>query len=89
MEQTLPKLKTNLDTNLLKLVAVVCMLLDHFGGTFFEQIPAFRWAGRLAFPLFCYCMTVGMLYTHDIKRYLPFCIRLRLYYSYSDIHQKM
>ena len=70
MEQTLPKLKTNLDTNLLKLVAVVCMLLDHFGGTFFEQVPAFRWAGRLAFPLFCYCMTVGMLYTHDIKRYL-------------------
>ena len=60
MEQTLPKLKTNLDTNLLKLVAVVCMLLDHFGGTFFEQVPAFRWAGRLAFPLFCYCMTVGM-----------------------------
>lgn len=59
MEQTLPKLKTNLDTNLLKLVAVVCMLLDHFGGTFFEQVPAFRWAGRLAFPLFCYCMTVG------------------------------
>lgn len=43
MEQTLPKLKTNLDTNLLKLVAVVCMLLDHFGGTFFEQVPAFRW----------------------------------------------
>ena len=78
MEQTLPKLKTNLDTNLPKLVAVVCMLLDHFGGTFFEQVPAFRWAGRLAFPwigrlafpLFCYCMTVGMLYTHDIKRYL-------------------
>lgn len=60
MEQTLPKLKTNLDTNLLKLVAVVCMLLDHFGGTFFEQVPAFRWAGRLAFPLFCYCMTVGI-----------------------------
>ena len=52
MEQTLPKLKTNLDTNLLKLVAVVSMLLDHFGGTFFEQVPAFRWAGRLAFPMF-------------------------------------
>ncbi len=24
----------------------------------------------MAFPLFCYCLTVGMLYTHDIKRYL-------------------
>lgn len=52
MEQTRPKLKTNLDTNLLKLVAVVSMLLDHFGGTFFEQVPAFRWAGRLALILY-------------------------------------
>ena len=68
LPQEQPRLKTNLDTNLLTLVAVVCLLLDHFGGTFFEQVPAFRWAGRLAFPLFCYCMTVGMLYTHDIKR---------------------
>lgn len=24
----------------------------------------------MAFPLFCYCMTVGLLYTHDIRRYL-------------------
>lgn len=64
------KLRTNLDTNLLKLVAILSMLLDHVGSVFFPQIPAFRWAGRLAFPLFCYCMTVGMLYTHDIKRYL-------------------
>ena len=66
MEQTLPKLKTNLDTNLLKLVAVVCMLLDHFGGTFFEKVPAFRWAGRLAFQQNNNKMTVGMLYTDDI-----------------------
>ena len=49
MEQTRPKLKTNLDTNLLKLVAVVSMLLDHFGGTFFEQVPAFRWAAGWRF----------------------------------------
>ena len=38
MEQTRPKLKTNLDTNLFKLVAVVSMLLDHFGGTFFAGV---------------------------------------------------
>ena len=40
------------------------------GGTFFPEYPVFRWIGRLAFPIFCYCMTVGMLYTRDIKRYL-------------------
>ena len=64
------KLKTNLDTNLLKLVAVIAMLIDHVGGAFFPTVPVFRWIGRMAFPLFCYCMTVGLLYTHDVRRYL-------------------
>ncbi len=68
MEQ--PKLKTNLDTDFLKFIAIISMALDHFGGEFFPQYPIFRWLGRLAFPLFCYCMTVGMLYTRDIKKYL-------------------
>ena len=70
MEPQERKLRTNLDTDLLKLVAIAAMLVDHIGGAFFPEIPVFRWIGRLAFPLFCYCMTVGMLYTHDIKRYL-------------------
>ena len=65
-----PRVKTNLDTNLLKLIAIVSMLIDHIGGAFFPETGAFRWIGRLAFPLFCYCMTVGLLYTRDVKRYL-------------------
>ncbi len=63
-------LKTNLDTNLLKLIAIISMVVDHVGHVFFPQYPVFRWVGRIAFPIFCYCMTVGMLYTHDIKKYL-------------------
>lgn len=51
MEQTLPKLKTNLDTNLLKLVAVVCMLLDHFGGPFLSRSLPF--AGRAGWRSRC------------------------------------
>ena len=70
METQERKLRTNLDTDLLKLVAIAAMLLDHIGGAFFPETPIFRWIGRLAFPLFCYCMTVGLLYTHDIRRYL-------------------
>lgn len=64
------KLQTNLDTDFLKLIAVLSMTADHFGSAFFPQYPVFRWIGRLAFPIFCYCMTVGMLYTRDIKKYL-------------------
>lgn len=36
----------------------------------------------MAFPLFCYCLTVGMLYTRDIKRYLA---RLGLFALISQL----
>lgn len=65
-----PRLRTNLDTNFLKLIAILAMLIDHIGGAFFPEVGWFRWVGRLAFPIFCYCMTVGLLYTRDIKKYL-------------------
>lgn len=65
-----PKVRTNLDTDFLKLIAIASMLIDHIGGAFFPEVGVFRWIGRLAFPIFCYCLTVGLLYTHDIKRYL-------------------
>ena len=64
------KLKTNLDTNFIKIVAIISMTFDHVGNVFFPEYPVFRWIGRIAFPLFCYCLTVGMLYTHDIKKYV-------------------
>lgn len=64
-----PRVKTNLDTNFLKLIAIISMLIDHIGGAFFPEIGWMRWVGRLAFPIFCYCMTVGLLYTNNIKKY--------------------
>lgn len=64
------KLKTNMDTDFLKIIAIIVMVIDHVGDVFFPQYPVFRWIGRIAFPIFCYCLTVGLLYTHDIKKYL-------------------
>ena len=66
----MPKLKTNLDTDFLKLIAILSMVIDHVGTAFFPEYPAFRWAGRLAFPILAYCLTVGLLYTRDIRKYL-------------------
>ena len=45
-----PKLKTNLDTDLLKLIAILSMVIDHVGSVFFPEYPVFRWIGRLTFP---------------------------------------
>ena len=68
-QQAAPKLQTNLDTNFLKVIAILSMTVDHVGSAFFPQYPVFRWIGRMAFPIFCYCLTVGLLYTRDIKKY--------------------
>lgn len=69
-ESERPRLQTNLDTDFLKLIACAAMLIDHVGDALFPGAQLFRIIGRVAFPLFCYCMTVGLLYTHDIRRYL-------------------
>ena len=67
MELSRP-IRLNQDTNLLKLVAIITMMIDHMGKMLFPQYPIFRIIGRIAFPLFSYCMAVGCTYTHDFKR---------------------
>ncbi len=54
----------------LKLLALILMLIDHIA----EFIPGtpiwFHWLGRLSAPLFIFCMTWGLSYTRDRKKYL-------------------
>lgn len=73
---TTVKIKQNLDTNFIKLVAVISMFIDHFSKEFFPDNVFFAMIGRIAFPLFAYCIVVGCLYTHDIKKYM---IRLTVF----------
>lgn len=60
----------NRDTNLLKLVAMISMLIDHTGKMFFPQYQIMRIIGRLAFPLFAYCIAVGGVYSKNRLKYL-------------------
>ncbi|NLM13522.1 MAG: fimbrial assembly protein [Epulopiscium sp.] len=64
-----PKISSNLDTNFLKLIALVTMLIDHIGHVFFPDKIVLRIIGRISFPLFAYCIVVGFLYTTNIKKY--------------------
>ena len=60
----------NRDTNLLKLIAMISMLIDHVGKMFFPQYRIMRIIGRLAFPLFGYCVAVGCVYSRNRLKYL-------------------
>ena len=60
----------NTATGILKLNALFFMLIDHLGAAVFPQIPEMRILGRLAFPIYCWCMTVGFHYTRSVPRYL-------------------
>lgn len=64
------KIRQNLDTDTLKQKAIFCMVLDHVGKVFFPDNIFLAIIGRIAFPLFAYCLVVGCLYTHNVKRYL-------------------
>lgn len=62
--------RTNQDTDLIKLLACIFMFIDHAGKMLFPQIPQMRLIGRLAFPMFAYGIAVGAVYTRDPLKYL-------------------
>ena len=64
------EVRLNTDTNLIKLVAMAAMLVDHLGAAVFPQYRVMRIIGRIAFPIYAYCIAVGCVYTRDIGKYL-------------------
>lgn len=72
------QVRLNTDTGLLKLVAMLAMLCDHAGKMLFPQYPIMRIIGRLAFPIYAYCLAVGCVYTRNYLNYLKRIILLAL-----------
>lgn len=68
----------NADTDLLKLVAMVTMLIDHLGKMCFPQYRIMRIIGRLAFPIYAYCIAVGCVYTRNHLKYLTRIVLIAL-----------
>ncbi len=59
-----------MSTTSLKIVAVLCMVLDHTQ-FFFSSFPIqFRYIGRLAAPIFIFCSLIGFDNTRNRKKYL-------------------
>ena len=60
----------NTNTGLLKLIALAFMFIDHAGKMCFSAIPEMRILGRIAFPLYCWCLVVGAANTRSFPKYL-------------------
>ena len=65
----LPRVAGNTDTSFLKIVALIFMIIDHVGVAFFSGVPELRVLGRIAMPLYAWCLVVGIEYTHSALRY--------------------
>lgn len=67
---TLPQGMQVLDGTMLKLIAMVCMAFGHVGDNFFpDQVWAVA-VGRIAMPIFAFCISEGFSHTRDKRRYL-------------------
>ena len=82
---------------ILKIIASVCMLLDHIWAVFTSSTPLyFTWIGRIAFPIYAYMIAQGCKHTNNINKYLlrlgifaliseiPFDIAFMHYYTMDD-----
>lgn len=58
---------------MLKIIAIIAMVIDHCGSALFsgtEYYTVMRMIGRIAFPIFAYCIAVGANYTSSMPKYL-------------------
>lgn len=72
--------RTTFTTSKLKIIALVCMTIDHIGHVFYVPMlyatPSLAWlyyllrtVGRIAFPLYAFMIAKGCIFTSNIKRY--------------------
>ena len=71
-----------LDGTALKLIAMVSMVIDHVGAVFFPAAAWMRMVGRLAMPVFSFCVAEGFAHTRDKKKYL---LRMGVFALLSEV----
>jgi len=67
--------KISLTGNKLKIIAIVTMLIDHFGYYFQIDMPngmyiVLRAIGRISMPIFAFLLVQGFFYTKNLKKYI-------------------
>ena len=75
MDLTIRKEHTGLTSNVLKIIAIIAMTIDHIAWAVFPSFSTHPVAivmhilGRIAFPIFCFLMVQGYIYTKNFKKY--------------------
>lgn len=60
-----------LNTNILKIIAIITMIVDHMLKMhFLPNNIIFIIIGRIAFPIFAFCVSEGILHTHNKMKYM-------------------
>ena len=71
-----------LNASHLKLIAMVCMLIDHTWGVLVTDHQWMNCVGRLAFPIFAFQIAEGYAHTKNFKKYL---LRMFLFALVAEI----
>ncbi|WP_400241441.1 TraX family protein [Niallia sp. JL1B1071] len=81
-----------MSTSILKIIALIAMIIDHYG-EFFPNTPEYlRWIGRISIPIFIYCVFIGIQHTSNKKLYffrlymagvIMFCINLTINHNFE------
>lgn len=53
----------------IKIIAIITMLCDHFSDSIIGHISILNVIGRIAFPLFAFQLVIGYCHTNNIKKY--------------------
>ncbi|MBQ3164883.1 MAG: conjugal transfer protein TraX [Lachnospiraceae bacterium] len=76
------RLQKGITASTLKWIAVISMLIDHFGIAIYWQLEKhvystyeiFRYLGRIAFPIYCFLIVEGFFLTKNVWRYVGRCL---------------
>jgi hypothetical protein len=55
--------------DILKIIAIITMTIDHIGAILYPTVDLFRIIGRIAFPLYCYLLVLGVESSRNVKNY--------------------
>lgn len=86
-------LKKGLSSNLIKIIALITMTIDHFGVMLYPSVDVLRIIGRISFPLFAFSIAEGCKYTKNKLKhfllifFLGVLCQIVFYFANGDIYQ--